>query len=242
MPNNTTQHPRVSLVSFNVRIQKPEQLLSFSPEYLRISSEMKTFIRSNNGKEIILPFARVEAGGQHVVKEMKCRITEIDSEKFIFKTPKDFSGIIHDELTEIEIKFNNVMGWIPVLPKKEKINPFVVNSKMFSSYFSALKEVRELMTKCLYEDHSATAVFSFGEEKGNQKKFIECEIIKVNKSNFRYKNARTYTEVSLGKKVDYINVNILPITDIAYFINNKYFLEKFSVTFGVKNHVNQHDD
>lgn len=237
-----TRPTKTSVISFDVKIQKPEQLLSFSPEYLRTFTEMKNFIRSNNGKEINLSFARVEPGGQHIVKELRCHIKEIDSEKFIFKTPIDFSGIIHDELTEIEIKLNNVMGWVPVLPKREKINPFVVNSKMFGPYFSALNGVRDLMASCLLEDHSATAVFSFGEEKGNQKKFIQCEITEVNKSNFRYLNVRTHTEIYFDKKVNYINVNTIPIMDIGYFINTNCFLEKFYVTFGAKYVINPYDE
>jgi hypothetical protein len=225
---------------YKFQLIEPKDLISFSKRYLDHGSILKPYLVANQGKRIKLVLARINPEGSFVRKLVYGTVGDIKDNQFIFSTTQDFHNVYESPI-DLVIRFDNVLGTVPLLPKS-RLKPFKVGSSAkLRSYFNALKKMRKLLEECVGKVHAAKLRYRYCKEKptfrdGNYT--TECEILKVNKSNVQFKHFRTSAFVNPENK----HINLNSGIDIDRFVAPDRYLQEVIVTFGIKHNFNPIDD
>ena len=220
-------------------------MIVFSEDYGNHLPMLKKFITDNLHKQVDIPTVRINGDGSSSRKIIHGTLTSIEDNSFTIITREDYYGI-RDHSFELLIRFDSVLGIVPLHPQQPRMDPLAVDTRKLKHFFTALTEMKDIMKECLNttEDYAITLFYRYTKanpdfREGNYK--VDCsEIIEVNRSNLKYKHLRT--TVQLPGKTNYHYVDLHERDEIDRFIAPDRYLWKLTVIFGVKHEFNFHDD
>jgi len=193
---------------------------------------LKDYINRNKGRQIKLPVTRIKEDGLFSWKHITGIVGSMGENSFHFYTCQDLSSSIYEEPIDLVVRFDNILGIIPMHPELDCINPFIISS-CYSNYLRSLIDMRTLLQECV--GYSCNMLY-----KGKHNFLrIEGEIVKTNKSNVEYKNFRSVVYNNSDNFYKIVELN--PGNRITLYINHLQYLIEVS-TIGVKNQINQYDD
>ena len=223
---------------------EPEDLISLSKEYNDHIPELKTYLKKFLKRVVEIHFVRIkDVNGGLIEKTIMGTIEELTEKYFKFSAFKDISGTKYEIPYVSIVRFDNVLGIIPVLPKFKGVKIYENNSsKKTKIYFDQLEKIKILMKKSVGTIHTATLYYRYSKKKpvlraGNYQ--VLCEIKKVNNSNVEYKHCRTYAYVS--KQESYV-VCVPLENEVDRFIAPDRYLWKVEIIFGKKCQINFGDE
>jgi len=230
------------IVFKDYHLVEPENLISLSDAYTEKVPEIREFLQNNLQKTVEILLCRINSNGSFNRKLISGIVKTVDDSRFTLLTAEDFHSK-YDNLITLTVRFENVLGDVPLLPHQSAIHPYEIeSSKQFSDYFQIfIPKMMTLMKSCIGTTHAATVYYHYSKTQplhrnGNYK--VECSILEVNRSNFKYDHARTISFID--KEHSY--VNIVPNRDVDRYIAPDRFIKKVTVHFGDTHHINPHDD
>lgn len=245
MKNNTVITPTTMTASFaGFKNVEPEDLIVFSEEYINHLPYLKNFIKDNMNKNVSIPTLRMNKAGYYSKKFIHGSIVTMDEDSFTISTSEDYYGV-RDHYFELLIRFDSVLGIIPLHPEQSKMNPLTVDSSKLKDYFTALSEMKDLLTECLDKENCAiTIYYRYTKEnpdfyKGDYKVEFN-EVLEVNLSNLKYKHLRTTVQLSGQSHYHYVNLD--EHDEIDRFIAPDRYLYKVVVNLGTVHKFNFHLD
>lgn len=217
---------------------EPADLLTFSQKYLDHQSSLRKHLLQRLGSDTTLLFSRVDSSGGSEKRTVFGKVIDVQKDAFVFKLFRDGS-VEYEYGNVMHIRFQNVLGNVPLLQSGTSINPYKINhSAVFGEYFTFVGRARALLRKACGGQHAAILYYQYDEanekfRNGNYR--VECEILKVNTSNVEYKHIRTFVD-------DHSYVDMIPRTEHDRFIAPDRFLKKATVHFGLKHFCDGYDD
>lgn len=227
----------------DVETTEPEELISFSEEYLRNIPSFMREIEKKVGENMTINFARIQQNGDVAKKIMTGKIKEVIDENFIFHTNQSPSdGSVYENGIDILIRTDNVLGLIP-LP--QNLNPFEGLSTKAKNYLHWLGNTKQFMWKYLYEKHSAYFHWKYSKHKNNfrlGKYQTEGKILEVNYSNIKYYHLRTISFVPESVEGGSCYIDIVPRKENDRFIAPDRYLWRVEILLGIESKINPHDE
>lgn len=217
---------------------EPEDLITFSNQYETHRSEIISTLRLIQDKSgFNLMTVRVGHDGQLKWKERTGMVRSVTDDGFTFISRIEGEGVKDDDHGEkTYIRFHNVLGEVPMLSSMHLATPFKFGGQL-TGYLAFQKKVKNLLVG---EVNSARIFLRYGKDYPRRKngKILECEILKVNKSNIEIKFFRgdageeghRSIELSPGRK------------KIVRFITSKFYISKIQYSKGIKNTINAFDE
>lgn len=220
----------------NYRKVEPENLISFSSEYEEYRQcTLIPNLKSMKGKVVSIIVTRIGHDEDVRREKLTCTIGELTSHGFFVKIGED------NEVIEKFINFYNVLGEVPMLVE-DNINPYQVDSsEIFTGYFSKLNLMRNLLKTCEKTKKSVKLFFRYDKDHEmfrNGDYVIECNIIKVNKSNVEVKKILTRSFVSKENLYSEVGSDK---TKIVSFVSSDCYLHKVTVS-DCENKINPVDE
>ncbi len=224
-------------LSFGENIRVTE-LIAFSEEYTKMIINLFAHLQKNEGKNTTLSFTRVEENGiLHKIQSYAGLVKDVKNNSFTFLTNYHISNFSQsDDLVENQIRTDNILGIIPVLPGSENIRIFTRgHNEIANQYFRFLVQVKnELKNLTLNKNHYVKLDY------GNF--ILEGTILEVNNSNILLKQKRMYnpeTDKNTGK---YKFVDLIPQTKNVLFIERDGALKHIEIYPDYDLYINPHDD
>ncbi|MFA5095480.1 MAG: hypothetical protein WC447_02370 [Candidatus Paceibacterota bacterium] len=220
---------------------EPEELIRLNNEYKRHVPELLAFVKKNEGNFVKLLFTRMNPNGSIIRNIVKGIPLEVQNTSFSFFTSETLDkSVFYVDPQKIFVRTDNVLGFIPSLPKTE-IYPFENNSEKTLDFLKFLRKTKKLLLSCVGTVHAATIHWWYNKKhklfrEGDYR--VEGFIRKVNKSNFEYDHFRTIAYIN---KEDWY-VDVIPRYEIDRFIAPDRVPRKIVVAFGVHHHINPCDD
>lgn len=223
-------------LSFSREIKVPE-LIAFSEEYTKMTISLFEYLRKNEGKNVTLSFTRVEETGiLHKINSYTGLVKDIKPNAFTFLTNYYISTFSQsDDLVENQIRIDNILGIIPVLPENQNIRIFTKgHNELANQYFRFLVQVKnQLKNLTLNENHYVKLDYG--------KFIIEGLILEVNNSNLLIQQKRMYNPEIDKKTGKYKFVDLIPQTKNVLFIERDVALKNIEI-YPYDLHINPHDE
>lgn len=220
---------------------EPSDLIIFSEQYEVHRSEIISTLKAIQDKSgFNLMTVRVGQDGQLKWKERTGTVRSVTDDGFTFISQIGGEGVKdHDEGEKADIGFYNVLGEVPMLPSMHLASPFKFGGQL-TGYLAFQKKVKNLLSVKVGEINSTKIYLRYGKDYPRRKtgKIIECEILKVNRSNMEIKffksdtgeNVTRCIEISPGRK------------KIVRFITSKFYISRVECSPGIKNTINAFDE
>jgi hypothetical protein len=222
---------------------EPEDLISLSADYRKHSPEVKEFAKKNIGKTKEMHFARINLDGSLTERTIFGTILQVEENYFHWSSNENFDGTKNEKPVNSIMRFENVLGIIPILPSAKGIILYEDDSsEKTRGYFLWLNEARKLMQCYTDTTHAATLHFRYNKEKelfrnGNYK--IECSLVTVNHSNVAYNHNRTFAFKNRNERY----VDLIPRSnEIDRFIAPDRYLSGVTIVPNRQHQFNYADD
>ena len=226
---------------------EPHELLSFHPSYTDGHVPfLKRYLTENlNRTDTHLTLKRVQPSGLLLGKTVSGVVKGVFDNYVQFYTNQDVENE-YDEYRDITIRFDNVLGIIPLipqLPNSPEIDLVTIsNSNEFFSYTQVLEKMTDLLSRAaVAETHTATIYFRYKKEDevrfhGNYK--VDCKILEVNKSNVLIQHHKTSAYVSPEEFI----VESAPYNKYIRYIAPQYYMRGVTIEFGYDRDTNFYAD
>lgn len=219
---------------------EPSDLITFSDEYEAHRAELVSTLQMIEGKNgFMLRTVRVGRDGNIKSLDRVGTVENLNKDGFTFISQMGGEGFKDDDQGEkTHIRFNNVLGEVPLLPSTQIENPFDFGSH-FESYLIFQEKVRTLLKEGVGKTHKLTLHLRYGKDyptRRNGKFFVEGEILKVNKSNLEINRLKSFSG-----NMDNYTLDIVPKEKAIRFITSKCYIWKVEYLPDVKNQINPFD-
>jgi hypothetical protein len=217
---------------------EPKDLITFHDDYLNHLFELKHYLKKNAGSTVTILLRRINSDESVAEKRITGVVTSIADDFFIFSAYHDLSSE-YDYMHESTIRFDNVLGDIPLMAHAADMK-MVEISKSLDSYRKSLAEMRVLLLTALDVEHAATLYFRHSNErdlfvKGDYR--VDCEILKVNKSNALIKRFRSHAYIDKNNQY----LDLAKYDEHVRFVSDCY-LWKVDLCLGEKHSINMYDE
>lgn len=226
----------------NFKEVEPEDFIKFSDDYFQHVIFLKNFLKENLGKKVKIPVARTNGMGVLTRKMISGVVEEVENNNFTISTNQDFYHTYENPI-QLLIRFDNVLGIIPLSPEYPTIEPLAVDTLKFKDYFASLSDMKNLMKRCINEAHAVTLFYRYSRTKTEFREggyYVDCELIEVNRSNLKYNHLRTTVPGIGGGPHHY--VDLLKREEIDRYIAPDRYLQKVKVSFGTRHEISDVDD
>lgn len=224
-------------LSFGKNIRVPE-LIAFSEEYTKMIINLLEHLQKNEGKNTNLSFTRVEENGiLHKIQSYAGLVKDVKSNSFTFLTNYHISNFSQsDDLVENQIRTDNILGIIPVLPGSEHIRIFTKgHNGLANQYFRFLVQVKnELKNLILNTNHYVKLDYG--------KFILEGVILEVNNSNILIQQKRMYNPEIDKNTGKYKFLDLVPQTKNVLFIERNDALKNIEIYPDSNLHINPYDE
>lgn len=226
----------------NYKFIESSDLLKLSDEYVfHQQNELVPVLKKNNNKCFKLIIARMENDGNWGKKTVTGKICDVSDDGFSFFTSSDYYEDYEKPIKKF-ISFKNVLGDVPMLiDAPDDMNPFKFNQIFpLVYYFKKLEKMKKLLESCVGIVHHVKLFFRYDEKHHDLREgnfFMDCEILKVNKSNVEIKHLRSFAFLDINKSY----VDLVPRNQIQSYISPECYLWKIAVSFGSVCKINPHD-
>lgn len=202
-------------------------LVSFNRSYTNSLPELKNYLRESSGKQVKIILTRM-IKEKPVYKVITGTITNVSEKSFCLTSNSDFFSQYDFEKTTL-VHFDNLLGDVPMSFSDKIRSPFCFKANRLKSYMTVLSTMKKKMQECEGKKHSATLTFI---QDGHKKK-IECEILKVNRSNIEFHHLKTEKSSQ---------IDLIPGTRHEKFLTPMQYLFGIHIIHGVENKINPYDD
>jgi len=207
---------------------EPENLISLTKEYVNEHvPKLINFVKKNEGKTKEISFKRINPNGVISEKIIFGTIGKTNGNHFIFTANTDMNGTISEIPMVFTVRWDNVLGMIPILPSKKGMSVYEDSSSTETKkYFEVLGDMKNLLQKSIGLNGHVKAFYRYNEQNrlyrdGNF--CVECQPLKVNNSNFEYYHYKTSAYIS---KDDYYADILQRNNEVDRFIAPDRYLYK----------------